>query len=112
MNNFERLVDEQRIWGEVKACVNAFSSVTASHVSYASSAITTGIRLYRQFEEYGVTSKEELQAVAPNVYTNQVIKPNTTDGIVFGKQVQQRTGGAVIIPVTFYRPNWDQVHYM
>lgn len=108
----ERLQQEQRILTDIRGTVNTFNCVLGE-VTYASSPLTTGKRMYNLFEKHGVTTVEALkQVITPEGYVEQVLQANIREGIEFGNEIVRRGSACVIVPGVYFRNGWTQEHYM
>src|SRR3989344_4047873 len=84
-----------------------------SKVIYASSAITTGRKMYDLFEEYGVSSVDELNKLESSLFNKKILKKNIHAAVQFGKKIRKKYSGAqVIAPAAYYAKGWTQREYM
>lgn len=98
---------------DVGIVLKAYSSVL-SDLAYVSMPITSGRILYDIFEEYGVSSLQELNEKDTEVLVKKVIVPNLEMGKKFAHDVETRTDLPVVAPCEFEakKKRWAQDEYM
>jgi hypothetical protein len=101
---------------EVEMALSAVDSVLCREQAvYASTELTTGVRLYDELRRCGVlTAAAFKERVGREAYTSRVWDPNVTGALAFAERVRltldQRT--PVITPAPFSAPGWSQPEYL
>lgn len=97
----------------VEVVMSAFRSLLSS-IAYVSMPITSGKRLYDVLDQHGVKSREELDAIDPEILHREVIDPNVQEGNQFSQAVTQRSGYPVLVPGIFESKGqrWEEREYM
>ena len=97
----------------IKALLSAYNSIL-SPLAYVSMPITGGIRLYEALDKYGVKSAVELKQKNSDIFFQEVIDPNTREGIALAERVAERTNFSVVVPALFEARDqgWLQDEYM
>lgn len=114
---------EDHIIEEIEANLTAVASVLGwgthpeksvkPYTAYASSAITTGNRMYSLFKEYLVANVSDLNKINPELFKSSILRANLDAGEEFGAIVRQSDRyDTVIVPATFFAKGWAQEHYM
>lgn len=108
----ERNLSPEALTG-IETVLKAYKSVL-SPLAYISMPITSGRRLYDAMEKYGVCSPEDLSKKYPDVFVNEIIKPNIEAGLAFAKETAARTELPVVAPAVFEakKQRWGQDEYM
>lgn len=85
-------------------------------VIYTSTPVTTGLRMYKTFENYEVSSVKALNRIDLDIFANEILIPNNEDGLEFGKEIISKGYKSVIMPVklgkTEKTKKWGQEHYL
>ena len=82
---------------------------------YASTELTTGLRLYSAMRECGVQTVAELKQIkGKDWYTANIWDANVKAGSEFASRVRANLGGKfmVITPGPFSAPDWTQAEYL
>ncbi|MBI4016488.1 MAG: hypothetical protein HY363_02225 [Candidatus Aenigmarchaeota archaeon] len=116
------IVAEDRILLEIQSNLTSFASIVGwgkhripahTNVAYASSPITTGLRMYELFKARGVKSVDELNKIDPAIMRKEIMIPNIESGENFAQELRSaKQYAAVICPSTFFARGWTQEHYM
>lgn len=118
MSVSERLAQEDHILRGIRMTLSTFRSVSPEGGArrrgavYASSPITSGLRLYKLMMEMGIKSIEV--ARSHSAFKTKVMGPNLADGERFGEALRGKDHGypLVIVPGFFFAKGWAQEHYM
>lgn len=100
---------------DINVVLSAFRSFRSiSSVGYLSTPITTGVLFYEVLAKYGVKTLEELMAIDNSILFEEIIKPNTSSGIILGDQLAQKWHIPIIVPAVFEAKSqrWTQDDYM
>lgn len=114
---------EEHIIDEIESNLTAVASVIGwgkssgnvviPYSAYASSAITSGHRMYELFKEHKVTSVADLNKVDAELFKGKILRTNIEAGEEFGAILRaSKRYDAVIVPATFFAKGWAQEHYM
>src|SRR4029077_3693901 len=85
------------------------------HVIYASSEITTGLRLYEELHERGLKTRDELKKqMGDSWYQTQIFDQNVALAIEFSEAVRATLSDntIVITPAPLSIPSWSQNEYL
>jgi len=112
----ERLAQEDTILREIRSTLSTYRTMGLATprrkgAVYASSPITSGIRLYAWSQRSG-GSPEDLRRAHPDEFRIHVMQPNLDDGTAFGEHVRKLGWPLVIVPGEFFAKGWAQDHYM
>lgn len=116
MSVSDRLAQEDQILRGIRMTLSTFRCVSPESETrrrgavYASSPITSGLRLYDFARENPGVSLEELRKLPS--FKKQVMEPNLQDGERFGNVLRKMGYRLVIIPGVFFANGWAQEHYM
>ena len=100
---------------DIDVVLSAFRSFRSiSSVGYLSTPITTGVLFYKVLAKYGVKTLEELIAIDNSILFEEIIKPNTSSGIILGDQLAQKWHIPIIVQGVFEAKSqiWTQDDYM
>ncbi len=100
---------------DINIVLSAFRSFrSTTSVAYLSTPITTGVIFYEVLEKYGVITLEDLLAIDGGILFNEIIKPNTTSGIILGDELAKKLNIPIIVPAVFEAKSqrWTQDDYM
>ncbi|MFH1174820.1 MAG: hypothetical protein V1725_06815 [archaeon] len=118
---------EAQITEAIRVSLSAYRSTIGdpekNHVIYASSAITTGKRLYEYMREHGITSLEDFRRPDNDAYMRFVKEENIKDGKAFAEELRtlevpspqdqkKLIPPIVIAPVDFLQLTWSDEMYM
>jgi len=116
MSVSERLAQEDRILREIRMTLSSYRSVSPlgetrrRGVVYASSPITSGLRLFNLMRREGVKSPDDLKQ-SP-LFRKEVVDANISNGEKFGNELRRNGYPLVIVPGAFFAKGWTQGHYM
>jgi hypothetical protein len=85
------------------------------HVIYASSELTTGLRLYEVLRKHNLKTSDELkQQLGAGWYRTHIWDPNEKSAIQFAEAVRAtlRDDTIVITPAPFYASQWNQSEFL
>ncbi len=85
------------------------------HVIYASSELTTGLRLYEELRKYNSKTADDLKAqLGKPWYQAHIWDPNVQSAIKFAEAIRAtlRDDTIVITPAPFFAPEWSQPEYL
>ncbi len=115
-----RLFEDFRLAGaelgrirELQVVNTAFDSIMGTDITYVSTPITSGSRLYRVMDQAGVKTPDELKADKAFFFEN-VIKHNIDNADDVAKALLKAKGGTIIAPASFEAKQlgWGQDEYM
>lgn len=118
MRASERLAREDAYLREIRVAIASLETTKRSAekhrkgVAYASTALTTGPRLYHLVRELGFSSPAEFKTAEPEMFKKRVMEPNIRDGSRFAAKIAANGWRMVIEPGTFFAEGWGQEHYM
>jgi hypothetical protein len=111
-----RLQQEEFILTAIKASITALgTSLPQRHtkkIVYASSPITTGLRMYSIFHKHHVTSEIQLNSIDPLLFKRDIVQANSAAGITFAESIRRLGHPYVIAPGVFFAQGWEQKHYI
>lgn len=83
-------------------------------LGYASTAITSGKRMYDVLDQFGVKSVDDLKAKAPTALFDSIIAPNISAGNAVARSIASRVDRPVVAPAIFEakKQRWSQDEYM
>jgi hypothetical protein len=85
------------------------------HVIYASSELTTGLRLYEELRKYNLKTADELEEqLGKPWYQAHIRDPNVQSAIEFAEAIRStlRDDTIVITPAPFFAAGWRQPEYL
>lgn len=112
----ERLAQEDQILREIRLTLTAYKSTMGAVAPrrkgavYASSPITSGLRLYQEMKRLGIRNSDEFRS-SPE-FRSFVMEPNLKAGADFGERLRKKGWHLVIVPGEFFAKGWAQEHYM
>jgi len=101
---------------EVRMAFSAMDCLLLSvKAVYASTELTTGVRLYNALRVSGLKTRKELrEKMGPAWFATNIFDPNVEAGLVFARAIRDgaRHAGPVITPGPFTAPGWSQGEYL
>ncbi len=113
----ERLAQEDELLRQIRLAISSLGTIrTAGRrrkgAMYASTAITSGIRLYTAMRDLGFTDSADFKKHEPEKFRTLVMQPNLKDGDEFGELLRGYGWPLTVVPGQFWAPGWGQTHYM
>jgi len=100
---------------EVRIALSALDSIlNGEKAVYASSELTTGLRLQALFRRHGVRTLAELRRTMGEAsFRLEVWNPNVEEANALARELHHRLGGEIVItPAPFVSPGWEQLEYL